>query len=120
MPTDMQSIKQRFQKLRPPFIHCGLWILGSRANNQAVQRLRPLYPLWILEGVGQLSTWLVRTVHKSIVGVMRIWRHPKFIVFIYLDVNTTAKHKKDQEGSRDPDIRSEEYFIIVEYLSGTD
>ena len=27
---------------------------------------------------------------------------------------------KDQEGSRDPDIRSEEYFIIVEYLSGTD
>ena len=26
---------------------------------------------------------------------------------------------KDQEGSRDPDMRSEEYFIIVENLSET-
>ena len=26
----------------------------QRTDNQTVQRLRPLYPLWILEGVGQL------------------------------------------------------------------
>ena len=25
----------------------------QRTDNQTVQRLRPLYPLWILEGVGQ-------------------------------------------------------------------
>ena len=25
----------------------------KRTDNQTVQRLRPLYPLWILEGVGQ-------------------------------------------------------------------
>ena len=27
--------------------------IKQRTDNQAVQRLRPLYPLWILEGVGQ-------------------------------------------------------------------
>ena len=26
----------------------------KRTDRQTVQRLRPLYPLWILEGVGQL------------------------------------------------------------------
>ena len=31
--ADKQTIKQSLiQKLRPPFIHCGLWIVGERAN----------------------------------------------------------------------------------------
>jgi len=31
--ADRQTIKQiLIQKLRPPFIHCGLWIVGERAN----------------------------------------------------------------------------------------
>ena len=29
----------------------------KRTDNQTVQRLRPLYPLWILEGVGQLFNY---------------------------------------------------------------
>ena len=32
----------------------------EQTDNQTVQRLRPLYPLWILEGVGQLENLLTR------------------------------------------------------------
>ena len=38
----------------------------QRTDNQTVQRLRPLYPLWILEGVGQqYSTVQYCTVHYN-------------------------------------------------------
>ena len=46
-----QTDKHGIQTLRPLY---PLWILEG-AGQQTVKRLRPLYPLWILEGAGQLE-----------------------------------------------------------------
>ena len=43
----------------------------TRWNRQTVQRLRPLYPLWILEGVGQLSDKLMKCESKHSMRVVR-------------------------------------------------
>ena len=52
-------------------------------NNQTVQRLRPLYPLWILEGVGQYIQLPILPTNQS-------------TLLPNIAINTTEYHKRGE------------------------